>query len=296
MAGKSGKGDFPIIPTLERYPPSDTGKTELTHRDPIMPNSSTFLEVIPAIDLLQGRAVRLYQGDYGQAEQVAADPIQQAEEWAKQGASRLHVVDLDGARSGDPINLPIIEHIVQKLSIPVQVGGGIRSLERAQQLLDLGVERVIVGTLAAEDPATLEAMTQQLPGRIWVGIDARQGQVATRGWLSTTPLLATELVQRVGEQGAAGIIYTDIGRDGTLTGPNLEQLQEILAISRLPVIASGGISSLTDLLALLSLPGLAGAILGKALYSGAIRLQEALRAVGPGRWQDLPPETGTLWA
>ena len=261
-----------------------------------MPYTSAFLEVIPAIDLLQGRAVRLYQGDYAQAEQVADDPIQQAEAWAAQGAPRLHVVDLDGAKSGDPINLPTIERLVRQLAIPIQVGGGIRSLERARQLLDLGVDRVIVGTLAVEDPDTLEAMTQALPGRVWVGIDARQGQVATRGWLSTTPLRATELVQRVGEQGVAGIIYTDIGRDGTLAGPNLQQLQEILAISRLPVIASGGIGSLTDLLALLSLPGLTGAILGKALYSGAISLQEALRAVGPGRWQDLPPETGSLWA
>ena len=261
-----------------------------------MPYSTAFLEVIPAIDLLQGRAVRLYQGDYAQAEQVADDPIQQAEAWAAQGAPRLHVVDLDGAKSGDPINLPTIERLVRQLAIPIQVGGGIRSLERARQLLDLGVDRVIVGTLAVEDPDTLEAMTQALPGRVWVGIDARQGQVATRGWLSTTPLRATELVQRVGEQGVAGIIYTDIGRDGTLAGPNLQQLQEILAISRLPVIASGGIGSLTDLLALLSLPGLTGAILGKALYSGAISLQEALRAVGPGRWQDLPPETGSLWA
>jgi len=261
-----------------------------------MPHSTAFLEVIPAIDLLQGRAVRLYQGDYAQAEQVADDPIQQAEAWAAQGAPRLHVVDLDGAKSGDPINLPTIERLVRQLAIPIQVGGGIRSLERARQLLDLGVDRVIVGTLAVEDPDTLEAMTQALPGRVWVGIDARQGQVATRGWLSTTPLRATELVQRVGEQGVAGIIYTDIGRDGTLAGPNLQQLQEILAISRLPVIASGGIGSLTDLLALLSLPGLTGAILGKALYSGAISLQEALRAVGPGRWQDLPPETGSLWA
>jgi phosphoribosylformimino-5-aminoimidazole carboxamide ribotide isomerase len=261
-----------------------------------MPYSTAFLEVIPAIDLLQGRAVRLYQGDYAQAEQVADDPIQQAEAWAAQGAPRLHVVDLDGAKSGDPINLPTIERLVRQLAIPVQVGGGIRSLERARQLLELGVDRVIVGTLAVEDPDTLEAMTQALPGRVWVGIDARQGQVATRGWLSTTPLRATELVQRVGEQGVAGIIYTDIGRDGTLAGPNLQQLQEILAISRLPVIASGGIGSLTDLLALLSLPGLTGAILGKALYSGAISLQEALRAVGPGRWQDLPPETGSLWA
>jgi phosphoribosylformimino-5-aminoimidazole carboxamide ribotide isomerase len=169
-----------------------------------MPYSSAFLEVIPAIDLLQGRAVRLYQGDYAQAEQVAADPIHQAEVWAAQGAPRLHVVDLDGARSGDPVNFPMIERIVRRVAVPVQVGGGIRSLERARQLLDLGVDRVIVGTVAVEDPKTLEAMTQALPGRIWVGIDARQGQVATRGWLSTTPLQATELVQRVEAQGAAG--------------------------------------------------------------------------------------------
>ncbi|MFS8868599.1 1-(5-phosphoribosyl)-5-[(5-phosphoribosylamino)methylideneamino]imidazole-4-carboxamide isomerase [Synechococcus sp. H65.1] len=261
-----------------------------------MPYRHAFLEVIPAIDLLQGHAVRLYQGDYAQAEQVADDPIQQAEAWAAQGAPRLHVVDLDGARSGDPVNLPIIERIVRQVAIPVQVGGGIRSLQRARQLLELGVDRIIVSTVAVEDPNTLEAMTQALPGRIWVGIDARQGQVATRGWLNTTPLQATELVQRLEAQGVAGIIYTDISRDGTLAGPNLEQLRQVLAVSRLPVIASGGIGSLTDLLALLSLSGLAGVILGKALYSGAISLPEALRAVGPGRWQDLPPAKGSLWA
>ncbi|MEN9201904.1 MAG: 1-(5-phosphoribosyl)-5-[(5-phosphoribosylamino)methylideneamino]imidazole-4-carboxamide isomerase [Thermostichus sp. DG_1_6_bins_120] len=254
-----------------------------------------FLEVIPAIDLLGGQVVRLYQGDYSQVEQVAADPLEQAKHWAKQGAPRLHVVDLDGAKSGDPVNLPLIERIVEQVGIPVQVGGGIRSLERARQLVGLGVERLIVGTLAVEEPTLLEAITTSLPGRIWVGIDARQGQVATRGWLHTTPLPATDLVQRVSEQGAAGIIYTDIQRDGTLSGPNLEQLRQILALSPLPVIASGGIGSLTDLLALLSLPGLAGVILGKALYSGAIQLKEALRAVGPGRWQDLPSED-SAWA
>ncbi|MDX2271230.1 MAG: 1-(5-phosphoribosyl)-5-[(5-phosphoribosylamino)methylideneamino]imidazole-4-carboxamide isomerase [Cyanobacteriota bacterium] len=250
------------------------------------------LEVIPAIDLLGGQCVRLWQGDYQQASVVSQDPVEQARRWWQEGATRLHVVDLDGAKTGDPTNWPVIRAMVQALPISVQVGGGIRSVRSAEQWLDQGVERVIVGTMAVENPQELQQLCQRHPGQIVVGIDARQGKVATRGWLETTPLLATELAQQVSQMGSAAIIYTDIQRDGTLEGPNLEQLQAVLQVAGIPVIASGGIASLTDLLSLLRLvpQGLSGVIVGKALYSGAFSLTEALRAVSSGRWQDIPPD------
>jgi phosphoribosylformimino-5-aminoimidazole carboxamide ribotide isomerase len=250
------------------------------------------MDVIPAIDLLGGQCVRLFQGDYSQAEVFASDPVGQAQGWVDQGAPRLHLVDLEGAKTGDPVNFPLITAIVNAVDIPVQVGGGIRSLATAEQLLAVGVDRVIVGTLAVEQPELVQLMCQRHPGRIVVGIDARAGQVATRGWLSTSPLLAIDLARQVSEMGAAAIIYTDIQRDGTLSGPNLQALRDIAAAASVPVIASGGISSIADLLSLLVLEpaGVAGVIVGKALYAGSFQLKEAIRAVGSGRWQDLPPD------
>lgn len=252
------------------------------------------MDVIPAIDLLGGRCVRLYQGDYDQAETVGSDPIAQARSWADQGATRIHIVDLDGAKRGDPVNQGVICQIAQDLAIPIQVGGGIRSLESAQSLLGSGVNQVIVGTLAVEQPELLAKMCEQYPGRVIVGIDARSGRVATRGWVDTSPIQATELVETVAQLGAAAIVYTDIQRDGTLQGPNLDQLRAVARISQIPVIASGGIGSLTDLLSLLTLEplGVTGVIVGKALYAGAFSLSEALRAVGSGRWQDVMPDDG----
>ncbi len=256
------------------------------------------MDVIPAIDLLGGQCVRLFQGDYTQAEVFSTDPVQQAQVWADQGAPRLHVVDLDGAKTGDLVNLAVIEALVQTLSIPIQVGGGIRSLALAEQVLRIGVNRVIVGTLAVEQPDVLQTLCQRHPDRVVVGIDARDGKVATRGWLSTTPLLATDLATQVSQAGAAAIIYTDIQRDGTLSGPNLDQLRAVAAAASVPVIASGGISSIMDLLSLLRLVplGVTGVIVGKALYAGSFQLSEAIRAVGSGRWQDVPPDQGTLLA
>ncbi len=256
------------------------------------------MEVIPAIDILQGHCVRLYQGDYAQSEIVAQAPLTQAQVWVDQGASRLHLVDLDGAKTGEPSNLEVIRRIAETVSVPVQVGGGIRSLERARQLLESGVDRVILGTVAVEDPTLVERLCQQFPSRIIVGIDAKQGQVAIKGWIESTAMPATELVERVCQQGAAAIIYTDIQRDGTLQGPNLDQLRQIASIASVPVIASGGISSIQDLLSLLGLTsyGVTGAIVGKALYSGAIALPEALRAVGLGRWQDVTLQEGESFA
>ena len=253
------------------------------------------MEVIPAIDLLEGRCVRLYQGDYERSQVFHEHPVEVARQWVEQGATRLHLVDLDGAKAGRPVNLPAIEAIVEAVSIPVQVGGGLRDRSSIGQLLNLGVQWAIIGTIAVEAPDLVQEICQAFPGQIAVGIDARNGKVATRGWLETSEIAATELARQVVTQGAAAIIYTDIQRDGTLSGPNLPALREMAAAVDLPVIASGGVSSLTDLLSLLALEplGVVGAIVGRALYTGEVDLGEAVRAVGAGRWQDVPPDLGT---
>jgi phosphoribosylformimino-5-aminoimidazole carboxamide ribotide isomerase len=250
------------------------------------------MDVIPAIDLLEGRCVRLYQGDYAQAEIFSENPLAMALNWANQGAPRLHVVDLDGAKRGLPTNHGVLQEICAALTIPVQVGGGIRDRQTVESLLGSGVSQVILGTVAVENPPLVEELCQAFPGQILVGIDARNGQVATKGWLETTTVQAVDLAQRMAAVGVAGIIYTDIERDGTLQGPNLNALRDLVSQVSVPVIASGGVSSLTDLLRLLSLEalGVTGAIVGKALYSGAVNLSEAVQAVGQGRWQDVPPD------
>jgi phosphoribosylformimino-5-aminoimidazole carboxamide ribotide isomerase len=256
---------------------------------------ATTMEVIPAIDLLEGRCVRLYQGDYEQAQTFDENPVAVARQWADQGATRLHIVDLDGAKAGHPVNVAAIEAIVRAVDVPIQVGGGLRDRASAAALLKLGVERVILGTVAVEQPDLVRELCQEFPEQIVVGIDARNGRVATRGWLETSEVLATELAQQMADLGTAAIIYTDIHRDGTLQGPNLEALRELAEGVTVPVIASGGMSTVTDLLSLLALEplGVSGAIVGRALYTGDIVLQEALRAVGQGRWQDVPPDFGT---
>ncbi|MBE9204540.1 1-(5-phosphoribosyl)-5-[(5-phosphoribosylamino)methylideneamino]imidazole-4-carboxamide isomerase [Synechocystis salina LEGE 06099] len=249
------------------------------------------MEILPAIDLLGGKCVRLYQGDYDQSQVYHEDPVAVARQWQAQGASRLHLVDLDGAKEGQPINLTAIANIVEALTIPVQVGGGLRDRNRVKQLLDLGVNRVILGTIAVENPDLVGELCTEFPGQIVVGIDARNGKVATRGWLETSTVEAGELAQRMEKLGAAAIIYTDIHRDGTMQGPNLEALRQLASQLTIPVIASGGVSQVQDLLNLLSLEslGVNGVIIGKALYTGDIQLEEAIRAVGNGRWQDVPP-------
>ncbi|WP_448572520.1 1-(5-phosphoribosyl)-5-[(5-phosphoribosylamino)methylideneamino]imidazole-4-carboxamide isomerase [Trichothermofontia sp.] len=257
------------------------------------------MEIIPAIDLLGGKCVRLYQGDYGQVEQFGDDPAQVAMQWVAQGATRLHLVDLDGAKAGEPVNLPAIAAILDRLAdaptpVHVEVGGGLRTRASVQQVLDLGVQWAILGTVAVENPALVAELCQTFPQQIIVGIDARDGQVATRGWLETSTVAATTLARQMAAIGVAAIIYTDIQRDGTLQGPNLTALREMVDQCPIPVIASGGMSSVTDLLSLLGLEaaGLTGAIVGRALYTGDISLHEALQAVGPGRLQDLPPDLG----
>ncbi len=256
------------------------------------------MEVIPAIDLLDGKCVRLYQGDYARSEIFNDNPVTVARSWAEQGATRLHVVDLDGAKEGKTSNLASIEAIVAAIAIPVQVGGGLRDRASIARLLDLGVQRCIMGTVAVEQPELVQELCQEFPEQIVVGIDARQGKVATRGWLETSEVLATDLAQRMAVAGAAAIIYTDIHRDGTMSGPNIDALRELATAIEIPVIASGGVSSLTDLLSLLALEplGVTGAIVGKAIYTGDVKLTEAVQAVGNGRFQDVPPDGFSTFA
>jgi len=196
------------------------------------------MEVIPAIDLLEGRCVRLYQGDYSRSQIFDENPSSVAKQWVDQGAMRLHVVDLDGAKTGEPINLPAIEAIVGAVPVPIQVGGGLRDRARVAQMLDMGVQRVILGTVAVENPQLVAELCREFPGQIVVGIDARNGKVATRGWLETSEVAAGDLAQQMALLGAAAIIYTDIHRDGTLSGPNIEALRELATRISIPAIAS----------------------------------------------------------
>jgi phosphoribosylformimino-5-aminoimidazole carboxamide ribotide isomerase len=253
------------------------------------------MQVIPAIDLLDGNCVRLYQGDYNQASIFHDNPVEVAQQWAAEGATRLHVVDLDGAKAGKSVNLSVIKAIATAIDIPVQVGGGLRDRTGVTRLLETGVQQAILGTVAVEKPELVTQLCQEFPHQIVVGIDARNGMVATKGWLETSAVTAIDLAQRMAQQGVAAIIYTDIHRDGTLSGPNLDALRELAESIDLPVIASGGVSSLTDLLSLLSLEtlGVTGVIVGRAIYTGDVSLKEAIRAVGSGRWQDVPPEQNT---
>jgi phosphoribosylformimino-5-aminoimidazole carboxamide ribotide isomerase len=259
------------------------------------------MDIFPAIDLLDGKCVRLYQGDYAKSEIFNDNPAAMAQSWLEQGANKLHLVDLDGAKAGQPVNLEAITSILEMVKttatqpVQIQVGGGLRTEASVQQLLTLGVDRVILGTVAVEQPDLVKNLCQKYPQQIVVGIDARNGKVATKGWLETSEVLATDLAKQMAKIGAAAIIYTDIHRDGTMTGPNLDALRELASGSEIPVIASGGVSSLRDLLNLLSLEamGVTGTIVGRAIYTGEVNLREAIRAVGEGRWQDVPPDLGS---
>ena len=256
------------------------------------------MQIIPAIDLLNGQCVRLHQGDYEKVTHFSADPIEQALEWQRQGAQRLHLVDLDGARSGEPINHPLVRRITETLDIPVQLGGGIRNAEKAAELLSCGVDRIILGTVAVEQPELVMELAQRYPQRVVVGIDARNGLVATKGWTQASQVDATVLAEKFNGIGLAALICTDIATDGTLEGPNLQFLRLMAKASGTPVIASGGIGDLTDLLSLLPLEadGVVGVIVGRALYDGKVNLQEANLAIGPKRLQDpqsLKPNKGT---
>lgn len=234
--------------------------------------------VIPAIDLKDGRCVRLRQGDLAQETVYSGDPVAMARHWYARGASLLHVVDLNGAVEGRPRNADQVEAIMAAVSIPIQVGGGIRSIATVRDYLSRGVGRVVLGTVALTNPALLEEACAHYPGRIVVGIDARDGKVAVNGWtdVSTTP--ATALISRLSVYPLTAIIYTDIARDGMLAGPNIPALGEVAAASHVPVIASGGISRLEDLQAVQAIgPRIVGAIVGKALYEGMLDLSDVMQ-------------------
>jgi len=237
------------------------------------------MEIVPAIDLKGGRVVRLIQGDPSRETRYSDDPAAIAREWERRGARRLHLVDLDGAFGGRPVNQEALVEIVRATRIPVQLGGGLRSLDSLRAALDLGVSVAIVGTAAIRDGAFLEAACAAFPRRVALGLDARGGRLATSGWTEESTLQASEFLRRVNDLPLAAIIYTDIRRDGMLEGPDLAGLAEMLATTRIPVIASGGISSAADIRAVAALiPLVAGAIIGKALYDGRLTLEAALAA------------------
>lgn len=239
------------------------------------------LEVIPAIDLKEGRCVRLVQGQIDKETVYYEDPLQAARMWDARGAPRIHVVDLDGAISGSPRNLPVIERITKGVSIPIQVGGGIRTQEDILRYLEIGVERVILGTLVCQDPEYVQRLAETHPQKILLGLDAKEGYVAVRGWQDVTRARAVDVIRRYPRIPVAAIVYTDIQRDGMLVGPNLPAIEEVCRNSPFPVIASGGVTSREDLgaLAVMAPLGLIGAIVGKALYSGHLNYREALKVV-----------------
>lgn len=237
------------------------------------------MEVIPAIDLRWGRAVRLYQGIYEREEVFSDDPAAVALRWQELGAPRLHLVDLDGAVQGKMVNLGVINGIVALVDIPVQVGGGIRTLHIARELLEMGVQRVVLGTLAVEQPRLVERMVKRFGAEaVVVSLDARGGRIAIKGWREETPLAPWELLQRMADLGVRRFIYTDILRDGTLTEPNFEAIAQLVERSSFPIIVSGGVCTVEHLMRLARL-GVEGAIVGRALYTGTIDLPQALEAV-----------------
>jgi len=236
------------------------------------------MEIIPAIDLRNGKCVRLYQGDYGKETVFSNKPVGIALRWQSEGARRIHIVDLDGAARGEPGNLETIEDMIAAIDIPVQFGGGIRSIETIEQLFAAGVERAILGTVAVEKPDLVKEACQRFGDRIIISIDAKDRMVATRGWLQKSTVTAGELASKMIEIGVTRFIYTDISRDGTLTSPNFEAIAELLSQVSAPVIAAGGISSVHHLTRLAEL-GVEGAIVGKAIYTGDVILGEAFKAI-----------------
>ena len=237
------------------------------------------MEIWPAIDLRGGKCVRLQQGDYARETVFADDPAERACHWVDLGARRLHLVDLDGAKEGRPANLASIEAIVRVVEVPCELGGGIRDESIIRQLLDLGLTRLVVGTLAIKRPDWFRQMCRQFPGKLVLGIDARDGRVATDGWLQTSDVAAVALARQFAEEPICAINYTDIATDGMMTGPNVAAMAEMREVVDLPVVASGGVTRAEDVRRLAQVP-MAGCIIGRALYEGTLTLPEALAAAG----------------
>ncbi|HEX5019026.1 MAG TPA: 1-(5-phosphoribosyl)-5-[(5-phosphoribosylamino)methylideneamino]imidazole-4-carboxamide isomerase [Candidatus Binatia bacterium] len=233
--------------------------------------------IIPAIDLKDRRCVRLFQGDMDKETVYFENPVDAAEHWLAEGATFIHIVDLNGAVEGRPVHTKEVAAICKLPRLSVELGGGLRSIEAVEAALDLGVTRVVIGTAAYDSADFVRALCERFPGKIVVGIDARQGKVAVKGWLETTPMDAVELAKRCEGDGAARIIYTDIGRDGTREGVNLNETLKIARAVRIPIIASGGVSTLDDIRQLLPIQkdGVEGVIVGRALYAGVFTFPEA---------------------
>jgi phosphoribosylformimino-5-aminoimidazole carboxamide ribotide isomerase len=238
------------------------------------------MDLYPAIDLLGGRCVRLYQGDYGRSTVYGDDPVSQALAFEAEGAPWVHVVDLDAARTGEPVNRPVIAAIAEAVSVPVQTGGGVRDDAAAEALFDAGVSRVVVGTAALEDPGFVRRLAARRP--VAVGLDARGRDVAVRGWTEGSGHDLLDLARAFADAGVAALVVTEISRDGTLEGPDLEGLASVLEATSIPVVASGGVGTAADLAALAALRGggraLAGAIVGRAIYEGALSVGDAVAA------------------
>jgi phosphoribosylformimino-5-aminoimidazole carboxamide ribotide isomerase len=235
------------------------------------------MQLLPAIDILNGKCVRLKQGDYGQETVYADSPAEMAQHWFQQGAEYLHVVDLDGAKNKEPVNRRFVYDIINSVNIPVEIGGGIRSEETIQDYLDAGVRRIVIGTLALKEPDWFCKMSEKFPDKLVLGIDAKNGMVATEGWLETSQTSAVELARKFIELPLAALVYTDIAKDGMMEGPNFAEMTAMKQAVPFPIVASGGISSLNDIRKLKEL-GLPACIIGKALYEGTIKLEEALNA------------------
>ena len=238
------------------------------------------MKIIPAIDIKGGRCVRLYQGKMEQETVYSENPLEVAQMWQDMGASMLHIVDLDGAVTGEPVNFKIIEKIISSLAIKTQVGGGIRNKETVEQYMNAGAGRIIIGTAAANNLEFVWSITGFYTARIVIGIDAKDGMVAVKGWTEVSEIDAIDLAKKFEGIGIASIVYTDISRDGTLTGPNIKSIERFASSVRIPVIASGGVSKIDDIKALCGIrhAGVEGIIVGKALYSGAVDLREAIKA------------------
>ena len=239
----------------------------------------TPMQVIPAIDLRGGQCVRLQQGDYGRETIFGDDPAAMAAKWESEGASRIHLVDLDGARDGRPVNVEAVRSILGVVKVPCQLGGGVRDEATIAAWLEAGLDRVIVGTRALQDPTWFRSMVEKYPGRLTLGLDAKGGRVATGGWLDVSSVDATTLALQFDDLPLAAVIYTDIARDGMLEGPNLETTESLARKLKTPVTASGGVGRLEDLARLASLP-VDACIVGRALYEGRFRLQEARECAG----------------
>lgn len=237
------------------------------------------MELWPAIDLRGGKCVRLTQGDYGRETVFGDDPVEVAKRFVDAGARRLHLVDLDGAKAGGPAQASLVRSIVSAVGVPCQVGGGVRTLETAAMYRDAGLSRIVVGSVAVEQPELLMSLAESFPKTIVLGLDAREGRVATRGWLETSRLLAVDVAKRHERLPLAAIVYTDIARDGMLSGPNLEELSAMVRATGLPVVASGGIAVAGDIVRVRE-SGAAGCIVGRALYEGTVTLGEALASAG----------------